>query len=82
MEFAIHCLVLRIDHLECVAAITIHVTVAIGNTTVAKQEGHLVRCLWTQGNEIPKHVWILGKYLDTFEHIPDDCITFLVSTVH
>ncbi len=59
MEFAVNRFVLVIDHFEGVAAITIHVTVTIRNTSVTKQETDLMCGLRTQGDEIPEHVGIL-----------------------
>lgn len=36
MEFAVDSLVLVIDHFKSVAAVTIHVTITIGNTSVTE----------------------------------------------
>ena len=59
VELAVMSLAFVVDQLEGVAAITIHEAVAIRNTTVTKQEGHLVGGLRTQGDEVPEHVRIL-----------------------
>jgi hypothetical protein len=47
MEFAINRFILVIDHLEGVTAITIHVSVAIRNTSITKQEANLMGGLRT-----------------------------------
>ena len=59
MEFAVDSFTISINHLKSMAAITIHVGMTIWNTTVTEQETNLVGGLWTEGNEVPKHVWIL-----------------------
>lgn len=59
MELAVDWLALRIDQLEGVGAITVHVAIAIRNATVAEQEGHLSR-----GKEVGKTA-IKGAYEQT-----------------
>ena len=41
MELAVDCLVLLVDQLEGMGAITVHEAVAIGDASVTKEEGHL-----------------------------------------
>lgn len=60
MEFAVDGLVVAVDQLEGVAAIAVHVAVAVRGAAVGEQEGHLVGSLWTQGDEVPEHVWVLS----------------------
>ena len=59
VELAVHCHIVLVDQLEGVAAIAVHVAIAIGRATVREQEGHLVSSLWSQRDEIPEHVWVL-----------------------
>lgn len=59
MEFAVKSFTLVIDQLECVGAIAVHETVAIGNTTVREQEHGLVGGFGPQSEEVPHHVGIL-----------------------
>lgn len=61
MEFAVDRLTGFIYKFECVRAITVHVPIAIGNTSVREQEHYLMCCLRTQSDEIPEHVWVLHK---------------------
>mmetsp|Transcript_42381 Transcript_42381/g.73695 ORF Transcript_42381/g.73695 Transcript_42381/m.73695 type:complete len:306 (-) Transcript_42381:8-925(-) len=49
-----------IDGLECMRAVTIHVTVAIGRAAVGEQERHLVNSLRAQGNEVPEGIGIFA----------------------
>ena len=58
MEFTIHSLILVVDKLEGVTSVSVHVSVAVGCSTVGEQECHLVSGLGTKTNEIPKHVSI------------------------
>ena len=59
MELAIHSLILSIDKLEGVRAISVHVTVSIGSTSITKQEGDLVRGFRSEADKIPEHVRVL-----------------------
>lgn len=59
MEFTEDMLAVLVDHLKSVAAVSVHVPEAVGGTSVAKQEGDLVQCLGTQGDEVPECIWIL-----------------------
>ena len=59
MEFAVDSLIVLVDQFECVTSIAVHVSVAIGGSSVRKQERHLVARLWSKGDEIPKHVRVL-----------------------
>lgn len=49
VELAVDTLAIGIDQFESVRAITVHVTVAIGQTSITKQERHLHR---TRGERI------------------------------
>ena len=42
-------------------AVSIHVTITIGDSPVTKQEGDLVCGLWPEAKEIPEHVSILDR---------------------
>ena len=59
MELDIGRNTLSIDHLVCVAAITIHMTYTIRDATVSVQNCSLMCALLTQGNHIPEHICIL-----------------------
>jgi hypothetical protein len=59
MEFHIHGLVLTIYSLECMGAVTIHMTISIWNASVGKQKHGLVCGFRSQGEEVPEHVTIL-----------------------
>ena len=59
MELAVDWLSILVDHLEGVGAITVHVTMAIGDAPVTKEERDLVSGLRTKSDEVPKHVGIL-----------------------
>ena len=59
MEFTVYSVVFTVHQLEGMATVSIHSSVAIRGTTIREQEGHLVSALWSQGDEVPKHVWIL-----------------------
>lgn len=43
MELAVDAFAIGIDHFECVRPVAIHVSVTIGQTAIAEQEGHLHR---------------------------------------
>lgn len=47
VELAVDSLVVLVDQFEGVGAISIHVAIAIGNTSVTKQERHLVKTRMT-----------------------------------
>lgn len=59
MEFAVDRVSCSIHHLEGVATIPIHMGVSIWNTSVAKEEGHLVGGFWAKGDEVPEHIRVL-----------------------
>ena len=59
MELAVHSLVVLVDQLEGVAAVAIHVAIAVRRAAVGEQEGHLVSGLRSQCDEIPEHVRVL-----------------------
>ena len=59
MELAVHRFVVLVDQLERVAAVAVHVAVAVRRAAVREQEGHLVRGLWPQCDEVPEHVGVL-----------------------
>ena len=67
MEFSPAILVVCIDQLESVRTITIHVTIAVRCSTVAEQEHHLVRRLWSQTNKVPEHVRVLETRDKTYQ---------------
>ena len=67
MELAVNWLILVIDQFECVTAVSIHVTIAIRNTSVTKQEANLMCCFWTQTDKIPEHVGILEILIEMFQ---------------
>jgi len=48
--------ILGIDQTECVAAETVHVTVAVGSAPVGKQDCHLLQGFGRKRPEIPHHV--------------------------
>ena len=48
-----------VDHLEGVGTIAIHVAVAIRDASVTEEEWDLVGGLWTKGDEVPEHIYIL-----------------------
>lgn len=58
VKFAVDSLVPGIQKLKCVAAITIHVSKAIGSATIRKQNGHLMSGLWPKRQKVPEHVRI------------------------
>ena len=60
MELAVNCFSIFVDQFEGVAPISVHVTISVGDSPVAEEEGHLVGGLGSEGNEIPEHVGILG----------------------
>lgn len=43
MKFAIDRFTLIVDHLECVTAVSIHVTITIWSATVAEEEANLFK---------------------------------------
>ena len=47
------------DHLEGVGPIAVHVAVAIRDASVTEEERDLVGGLWTKGDEVPEHIYIL-----------------------
>ena len=61
VELAVDGLSVLVDHLEGMGAIAVHVTMAIGDASVTKQERDLVGGLRTKSNEVPEHVGILWR---------------------
>ena len=59
MELAICRLPFTVDKFKCMRSISIHVTEAVWDSTIAEQERDLMRGLRTQRDEIPKHVHVL-----------------------
>ena len=59
VELAVDGLVVGIDELECVAAVAVHVPVAVGCAALGEQERHLVSCFRPQTDEVPEHVGVL-----------------------
>ena len=59
VEFDIDGFSLLVNHLKCVTAVTVHVTVTVRCTSVREQERHLVTRLWAQCDKVPEHVSIL-----------------------
>eukprot|EP00968_Pinguiococcus_pyrenoidosus_P000647 scaffold40_cov305-Pinguiococcus_pyrenoidosus.AAC.18 len=55
----VHGLPVRIDVLEGVRAIAIHVAIAVGRAAVGEQERHLVRGLRAQRDEVPEGIRVL-----------------------
>jgi hypothetical protein len=66
MEFHVYSLVLIIYSLECMRAITIHMTKSIWNASVRKQKHDLMCGFRSQREEVPEHVTIL-QYIITFK---------------
>ena len=60
MELAVDSFSFLVDQLERMGAIAVHVTKAIGDAPITKEEGDLVGGLRPEGDEVPEHVWILG----------------------
>ena len=61
VEFDVDCMSFSINHFESVTSITIHVSMTVRNAAITKQETHLMGRLWTKGDEVPKHVWVLKE---------------------
>ena len=61
MKLAVDWLSILVHHFESVRTIAIHVTVAIWDTTITKQEGNLMSGLWTKANKVPEHINILHR---------------------
>lgn len=61
MEFTVDYVVVGVHQLERMGAVTIHVTMTVGNTSIRKQEHDLVRWLGSQRDEVPEHVGVLCK---------------------
>jgi len=59
MELAVDSFPLVIHQLKRVTSISIHVLVSIRNTTITKQEAHLMSGLRTQSDEVPEHIRVL-----------------------
>ena len=59
MELAVCRPPFAVDKFKCMRSISIHVTVAVRDPTIAEQERDLMCGLRTQRDEIPKHVHIL-----------------------
>mmetsp|Transcript_2170 Transcript_2170/g.5160 ORF Transcript_2170/g.5160 Transcript_2170/m.5160 type:complete len:491 (+) Transcript_2170:2452-3924(+) len=49
-----------VHHLECVAAIPVHLPEPIGGASVGEEEGHLVRGLGSQADKVPHCVWVFA----------------------
>ena len=65
MELAVDSLAIIVHHLESVGAVTVHVTIAVGDSPVTEQEGDLVCGLRPEAEEIPEHVSILTDHMNT-----------------
>ena len=59
MELAVDSMIVCVDQLERVAAVTVHKPIAVWCAAVREQERHLVSGLWTQADKIPEHVRVL-----------------------
>ena len=59
MELAVHSFSVGIHQFVGVAAVSIHVAISIGSSTVGKQKRNVVSCLRAKRHEIPKHIGIL-----------------------
>ena len=59
VELAVDGLAFSIHQLERVAAVAVHVPVAVGRAAVREQERHLVGGLRPQADEVPEHVGVL-----------------------
>lgn len=62
MELAVDHVVLAVHQLERVRAVAVHVTVSVGDATVAKEEHHLMRRLGSKRDEVPEHISILQRF--------------------
>ena len=65
MELAVDSLAVFVHHLESVGAVTVHVTIAIGDSPVTKQKGDLVCGLRPEAEKVPEHVGILTDHMNT-----------------
>ena len=68
VELAVDSLAFGIDELERVAAVAVHVPVAVGRAAVREQERHLVSGLRPQADEVPEHVGVLWRGGGALEH--------------
>ena len=59
MEFTPASFPVLIDKFESMASIAIHVAITFWSSTITEQKHDLMCGLWSQGNEIPKHIWVL-----------------------
>ena len=68
VELAVDGLAFSIHQLERVAAVAVHVPVAVGRAAVRGQERHLVSGLRPQADEVPEHVGVLWRGGGALEH--------------
>lgn len=59
VEFAENWFTLRIDQLESVRSVAVHVPVPVWNTPIGEQEHHLMNCLRPERHKVPEHVRVL-----------------------
>ena len=59
MEFTPASFSVFIDKFESMTSIAIHVAVTFWSSSITEQKHDLMCGLWTQGNEIPKHIRVL-----------------------
>ena len=81
MELAVDSFSIFVDQFEGVAPVSVHMAISVGDSPIAEEEGHLVGGLGSEGDEIPKHVRILGPRGrgikgDTTNHIQDNTQLF------
>lgn len=56
MKLAVETFSIFVDKLESVRAVAVHMAIAIGNSPVTEQEGHLVSSLRPKRDKVPEHV--------------------------
>lgn len=61
VELAVDGFAVLVNQLEGVRPVAVHVSEAVGCTTVGEQEAHLVGRLRSEADEIPEHVRVLRE---------------------
>ena len=80
MEFAVNCLSSSVDHLESVATVAVHVTVAERHASTTEQKRHLVCGLRSKAQEVPEHIRILSRQFNTQTPIKHGTRKWLTNT--
>lgn len=87
MELAVEALAVAVDQFEGMRAVAVHVTVAVGQTSIAEQEGHLDRKdkIKTSpfGFSMPTTVsvnQVTTAKKDTMRQVPSTIFNYVLST--